>query len=171
MQKNQGEVESIPEIAVSYDMGWTKRGKGHNSLTGHSASMGLKTGKCSSQKESCILVLIGHNSSTFDTPTLLRRSDENFRSKLSNLNVCFGDSQILVKHLLKDKHPALQLSESASCKSNQSTLYSHLFNEEFEAHDALEDVKAHRKSLFHQSGLSGYIKRRCRRDFVVISQG
>lgn len=97
------------------------------------------------------IVLIGHNSSTFDTPILLRRSDENFRSKLSNLNVYFGDSQILVKHLLKDKHPALQLSESASCKSNQSALYSHLFNEEFEAHDALEDVKALEKILFHST--------------------
>ena len=106
--------------------------------------------KCSTQKESCI-VLIGHNSSTFDTPILLGRSDENFRSKLSNLNVYFGDSQILVKHLLKDKHPALQLSESASCKSNQSALYSHLFKEEFEAHDALEDVKALRKILFHSA--------------------
>ena len=97
--------------------------------------------KCSSQKESCI-VLIGHNSSTFDTPILLRKSNEIFRRKLSNLNVYFGDSQILVKHLLKNKHPALQLSESTSCKSNQSALYSHLFKEEFEAHDALEDVKA-----------------------------
>lgn len=106
--------------------------------------------KCSSRKESCI-VLIGHNSSTFDTPILLRRSDENFRSKLSNLNVYFGDSQILVKHLLKDKHPALQLSESASCKSNQSALYSHLPKEEFEAHDALEDVKALRKILFRSA--------------------
>ncbi|XP_068673244.1 uncharacterized protein [Montipora foliosa] len=111
----------------------------------------LPTGNSSKMfKESCI-VLIGHNSSTFDTPILLRRSDENFRSKLSNLNVYFGDSQILVKHLLKDKHPALQLSESASCKSNQSALYSHLFKEEFEAHDALEDVKALRKILFHSA--------------------
>lgn len=67
------------------------------------------------------------------------------------MNVYFGDSQILVKHLLKDKHPALQLSESASCKSNQSALYSHLFKEEFEAHDALEDVKALRKILFHSA--------------------
>ena len=33
--------------------------------------------KCSSQKESCT-VLIGRNSSTFDTPILLRRSDEIF---------------------------------------------------------------------------------------------
>ncbi|KAK2553225.1 hypothetical protein P5673_025423, partial [Acropora cervicornis] len=67
----------------------------------------LSQGKCPSQKESCI-VLIGHNSSTFDTPILLRRSNENFRGKLSNLNVYFGHSQIVVKHLLKEKHPALQ---------------------------------------------------------------
>ena len=52
---------------------------------------------------------------------------------------------------MKDKHPALQLSESASCKSNQSALYSHLFKEEFEAHDALENVKALRKILFHSA--------------------
>lgn len=29
---------------VSYDMGWQKRGKGHNSLTGHGAAMSLTTG-------------------------------------------------------------------------------------------------------------------------------
>ena len=29
---------------VSYDMGWQKRGKGHNSLTGHGTAMGLNTG-------------------------------------------------------------------------------------------------------------------------------
>ncbi|KAL9963249.1 hypothetical protein ACROYT_G032430 [Oculina patagonica] len=59
--------------------------------------------------------------------------------------------QILVKHLLKDKHPALHLSESASCKSNQSELYSHLFEKEFEAHNALEDVKALREILFNSA--------------------
>ena len=32
-------------IPVSYDMGWQKRGKGHNSLTGQGMAMGLKTGK------------------------------------------------------------------------------------------------------------------------------
>lgn len=50
---NQGEVDSMPGIAVSYDMGWTKRGKGHNSLTGHGASMGLKTGKVLSYATRC----------------------------------------------------------------------------------------------------------------------
>ena len=66
------------------------------------------------------------------------------------MNVYFGDSQILVKHLLKEKHPALQL-ESGSCKSNQSALYSHLFNEEFKAHDALEDAKALKKILLNSA--------------------
>ena len=33
------------EFPVSYDMGWQKRGKGHNSLTGQGTAMGLKSGK------------------------------------------------------------------------------------------------------------------------------
>ena len=45
----------------------------------------------------------------------------------------------------------MQLIESASCKSNQSALYSHLLKEKFEAHDALEDVKALRNILFHSA--------------------
>ena len=32
-------------MAASYDMGWQKKGKGHNSSYGHGASMGLATGK------------------------------------------------------------------------------------------------------------------------------
>ena len=50
---DQGEVDSMPGIAVSYDMGWTKRGRRHNSLTGHGASMGLKTGKVLSYATRC----------------------------------------------------------------------------------------------------------------------
>ena len=43
--QNQGGENSLVGIAVSYDMGWQKRGKGHNSLTGHGTAMGLVTGK------------------------------------------------------------------------------------------------------------------------------
>ena len=99
------------------------------------------------QKES-YTVLLGHNSSTFDTPILLRKSDANFHRRLKDLNVYFADSHILVKDLLKGKHPALQLPSGQLCKSNQSSLYSHLFNENFEAHDALEDVVALHKIIF-----------------------
>ena len=56
--------------------------------------------KSSAQKESCT-ILIGHSSATFDTPILHRRSDENFLSNLRKMNVYFGDSKILIKHLLK----------------------------------------------------------------------
>ena len=41
----KGEKDGLVGIAVSYDMGWQKRGKGHNSLTGHGTAMGLVTGK------------------------------------------------------------------------------------------------------------------------------
>ena len=102
----------------------------------------LVTVVSSHQKES-YTVLLGHNSSTFDTPILLRKSDANFHRRLKDLNVYFADSHILVKDLLKGKLPSGQL-----CKSNQSPLYSHLFNENFEAHDALEDVVALHKIIF-----------------------
>ncbi|CAB4007536.1 Hypothetical predicted protein, partial [Paramuricea clavata] len=39
------DVNGLIGIPVSYDMGWQKRGKGHNSLTGQGMAMGLKTGK------------------------------------------------------------------------------------------------------------------------------
>ena len=51
--KNQGEMDGIQGIAVSYDMGWQKRGKGHNSLTGHGVTMGLATGKVLSYATRC----------------------------------------------------------------------------------------------------------------------
>ena len=35
---------SLIGLPVSYDMGWQKRGKGHNSLTGQGTAMGLSTG-------------------------------------------------------------------------------------------------------------------------------
>jgi hypothetical protein len=41
------------DINVSYDMGWQKRGKGHNSNTGHGAAMGLVTGKVLAYSTRC----------------------------------------------------------------------------------------------------------------------
>ena len=34
--RRTGDTEQVVKIGVSYDMGWQKRGKGHNSLTGQS---------------------------------------------------------------------------------------------------------------------------------------
>ena len=39
------DAEGCVGVSCSYDMGWQKRGKGHNSSTGHAAVMGLETGK------------------------------------------------------------------------------------------------------------------------------
>lgn len=39
------DAEGFVSVSCSYDVGWQKRGKGHNSSTGHGAVMGLRTGK------------------------------------------------------------------------------------------------------------------------------
>ena len=44
-ENSKTEKDDLTDIAVSYDMGWQKRGKGHNSLTGHGVVMGPVTGK------------------------------------------------------------------------------------------------------------------------------
>lgn len=96
-------------------------------------------------------VLIGHNSAAFDVPILLRNSDINFKNNLTEMNVYFADSQLLIKSLIKDKHTALELENGGFCKPNQGSLYTHLFNEQFDAHDALEDVRALRRIMFDSS--------------------
>ena len=60
-----------------------------------------------------------------------------------------SDSQTLplFKKLLNDKHPSLRQADGSPCKSNQSSLYSSLFKEEFDALDALEDVLALKRIL------------------------
>lgn len=41
----QPDDNNLVSISCSFDMGWQKRGKGHNSHTGHAAAMSLATGK------------------------------------------------------------------------------------------------------------------------------
>ena len=56
-----------------------------------------------------------------------------------------------MKNLIKDKHKALELETGGYGKPNQSSLNTHLLNEQFDAHDALEDVRALRKIIFESS--------------------
>ena len=46
-------TDGLAGITVSYDMGWQKRGRGHNSSTGHGAAMGLTRGKVVSYSTRC----------------------------------------------------------------------------------------------------------------------
>ena len=52
-QSSSPSADGLVGIAVSYDMGWQKRGMGHNSSTGHGAAMGLATGKVVSYSTRC----------------------------------------------------------------------------------------------------------------------
>ena len=97
-----------------------------------------------------ITVMVGHNSSVFDTPTLLRSAESSFIQKLTLLDVVFADSLPLFKSVRKSDLPSSKIL--LQCKDNKlTTLYSHLFEENFNAHDAVEDVKALIRILFRSS--------------------
>ena len=93
-------------------------------------------------------VLAGHNAATFDVPILLRNGGHNFVAELTSENIRIADTLLLFKSLIKDKHSSLQNEQGQFPKPKQSSLYEHLFEETFEAHDALEDVSALRRILF-----------------------
>ena len=89
------------------------------------------------------LVLLGHNASVFDTPRLLLNAGPTFSCTLTEMKVLFADSLPLLKALRKQPNSTLK-----SVTNKLSDVYETLFSAKFEAHDALEDVKALRKILF-----------------------
>ena len=74
------------------------------------------------EMKECIPVLVGHNAMTFDIPILLRTSFPPFMTELKRLNV--GDSLILAKQILKEKHPVLRLSDDTFSKASLGCLHS-----------------------------------------------
>ena len=90
------------------------------------------------------LVLIGHNSSVFDTPRLLRNGGGRFSNQLDKMKVLFCDSLPVFKFLRSQPNNALKSSPN----NKLACVYKALFNCDFLAHDALEDVKALRRILF-----------------------
>ena len=92
-------------------------------------------------------VLIGHNSSVFDTPTLLRCAGLDFKQMLSSMNFSFVYSLHLLKTLTKNRHTSLNLGGKAR-KSNLPSVFKTLFDDYFQAHYALEGVRALRRVLF-----------------------
>ena len=99
-------------------------------------------------------LLIGHNTSTFDTPLLLHSTLSTFSARLKSLRIIFADSLDLnMKQLQSCSINSALLS---NLPNNLYTLYAGLFKEEFNAHDALEYVKALPKIPFHSSIPSSY---------------
>ncbi|XP_068724235.1 uncharacterized protein [Montipora capricornis] len=117
------------------------------------------------------LILLGHNASVFDTPRLLLTGGPTFTSNLNEMKVLFGDSLPVLKVLQDDiqkfgfingvdnvNWPPYRDSKSYNLYEPNSPLqpaanklgdvYETLFSDKFDAHDALEDVKALRKILF-----------------------
>ena len=64
-QSSRPSADGLVGIAVSYDMGWQKRGRGYNSSTGHGAAMGLATGKVVRYSTRCKMCRVcSHNKLT-----------------------------------------------------------------------------------------------------------
>ena len=61
----------------------------------------------------------------------------------------FGDSLPLIRTLLSHQHSLLKQSNREFCHANLCSVYKYLFNEHFNAHDALEDAVALEKILFN----------------------
>ena len=100
-------------------------------------------------QDNLITVIVVHNAATIDVPTLLRNAGNSFEEQLYNMNICFGDSLPLIRTLLSRQHSPLKQSNGKFCQANLVIcVYKCLFNEDFDAHDALEDAIALRKILF-----------------------
>ena len=90
------------------------------------------------------IVLIGHNSFLFDTPRLLRNGGRQFSNQLQEMKVLFTDSLPIIKFIRSQPNNVLKPSPN----NKLGSVYKALFNCEFPAHDALEDVKALGRILF-----------------------
>ncbi|XP_078372624.1 uncharacterized protein LOC144656263 [Oculina patagonica] len=94
-------------------------------------------------------VLAGHNAAMFDIPVLLRNGGKDFIAELSSINcIRFADTLTLFKSLIQSKHSSLLDAEGKFPKPNMSSLYEHVFQTTFDAHDAVADVIALRRILF-----------------------
>ena len=99
--------------------------------------------KATSKLGSGKIILIGHNSSTFDTPILLRTFLQyvpELIQEMKEMNVHFADSLALFHHLVKGKHDVLKADDGSFVKINQAALYQLLFGTVFNSHGALKDV-------------------------------
>ena len=90
------------------------------------------------------IVFIGHNSFVFDTPRLLHNRGREFSNQLQEMKVLFTDNLPLMKFIRSQPNNVMK-----SLSNNKlGSVYEALFNCEFPAHDALEDVKPLRRILF-----------------------
>ena len=97
------------------------------------------------------VILIGHNSSSFDTPVLLRtllHNSPQLIPKMKALNIHFADNLTFIRRLIKEKCQAINTGHSSFVKTNQAAVYKVIFKADFPGHNAPEDDKALSRTLF-----------------------
>ena len=76
------------------------------------------------------VVLIGHDSDTFDTPVLLRtilRCFPELIQRMKDLNINFADSLVLFRNLVKDEREALKAADGSCASISTKQLYTNTF--------------------------------------------
>lgn len=103
------------------------------------------------------LILVAHNAKCFDAPVLINafKKINVTSSDLSEKGIYFSDSLKILRKLQKDQHPLLNNPQAdreggKKLSLGLGNLYRHLFQEDFPAHDATEDVKAMKRILFER---------------------
>ena len=71
-------------------------------------------------------ILLGPNSSAFDTPVLLRNSGADVIERLQKMDICFADSLTLFKTLIRKNCQVCKM-DGTFLKLHHSSLYSFLF--------------------------------------------
>ena len=97
------------------------------------------------------VILIGHNSSSFDTLVLLRtllHYSPQLIPKMKALNVHFADSLAFIRKLIKEKCQALKTEDGSFVKTNQAAVYRVIFKADIPGHDALRKTSKRSAKFF-----------------------
>jgi DNA polymerase III epsilon subunit-like protein len=96
-------------------------------------------------------ILVGHNAATFDAPLLVRaftKCGVTVEDLLKYGIAGFADSLPLLRELRNSKHPSLLKNGTPIHSVSLDSVFHQLFDANFPAHNAMEDVKALRRVLF-----------------------
>ena len=102
-------------------------------------------GFCSQQRKT-FLFLVAHNGKSFDMPIILRaiKGHKELYTALEENPILFVDSGKILRKKLK-----CDSKKKTSC--SLGSIYRKIFKSEFEAHNAIEDVKASGRILLSES--------------------
>ena len=104
------------------------------------------------------IILTAHYGKRYDVPVLLNafKNISVTRLKLNELKISFADSYLVLYNMQTANHPILSAQDGPNFSMygmslKQTNIYATLFQERYSAHNAVEDVRALHRILFHST--------------------